>query len=233
MLQMKWIKSSIYSPWSSGKVEIFNKTVKRLLAKEVQDGNRNWHEILPRITLFYNATCHTTTGTSPFKLKHGTKVVLPWAVSMDHRPEARTQGEWTRELGDNMVKLSRWVYEVTRQQQELQQRSYNKRLCGRPLEVGDLVRVYYQGKPLEGLSAKLMSRWKGPYIVLERLSDKTYVVQLPHYGKLVPKVVHIQNLFKVGRLEQENEPIDLEGILPEDVPYVTRSGRTVKPPERL
>jgi transposase InsO family protein len=102
MLQMKWIKSSIYPPWSLGKVEIFNKTVKRLLAKEVQDGNRNWHEILPRITLFYNATCHTTTGTSPFKLKHATKVVLPWAVSMNHKPEARTQGKWTRELGDNI-----------------------------------------------------------------------------------------------------------------------------------
>ena len=102
--------------------------------------------------------------------------------------------------------------------QKFQRLQYNKKIQGKALEANDLVRVYYGGPPPRDVSGKLISRWKGPYVILEKISDMNNMVNMPYYGRMVPRVVHFRNLFKVGELKVRNiEEVDLDGILLEDL----------------
>ena len=59
MLEVVKIEASPWSPWSSGKVERYNKTLKEAIAKELKGENNDWDKILQRITFYYNATIFT------------------------------------------------------------------------------------------------------------------------------------------------------------------------------
>lgn len=50
--------------------------------------------------------------------------------------------------------------------------------------------------------------------MLEKLSDKTYVIEMPYRGEMVPRVQNIRNLWKVGHVVGEKVgEVGLEGLL--------------------
>ena len=209
--QVEKIVASPYAPFSSGKVERFNKTVKDMVAKELGENLRRWDEVLPLVCFYYNSTVQLTTGFSPFELLTGTLPTLPALATWEARPEKKTHVEHVDELMERMRRISKGVYENTRQNQATMQRSFNKKVHGKPLDVGDLVRVHYKGPAASGVTTKLISRWRGPYRVMEKISDKVYVVLMPHRGEMVPRIQNFRNLWKVGHVIGEKEEIDLEG----------------------
>ena len=60
-----------------------------------------------------------------------------------------------------------------------------------PFQVGDLVWLWV--KEIEGQTRKLKTPWEGPYVVLQRLSDVTYRIQLKG-GHGRKQVVHYNRL---------------------------------------
>ena len=142
---------------------------------------------------------------------------MPVEGSFEAHPTRRTYVEYVDETMERMRKASKAVYETTRRNQALQRREFDKRLHGKSLEVGDLVRVKFQGKPEAGVTTKLLSRWRGPYEVVEKIGEKTYVVMMEYRGKMAPRVANFRNLWKVGRMTKRgNEETDLEGF-PEEI----------------
>ena len=214
VLKVEKIESAPWSPFSAGKCEKFNRTVKDALAKELGGASNEWDKLLPAVCFYYNVTTNLTTNVSPFELATGRLPVLPISLTLDRRNEEKMQNEYITELIDRMTEVSRAVYESTRRNQAAQQREFNKRLHGAPLNVGDLVRVRYHGPAPEGMTTKLMLRWRGPFQIVEKLGDRTYVVRMPYRGRMMPRVQNIRNLYKVGRVstEEDEEELGMEKL---------------------
>ena len=236
MLKIKKISTSPYAPFSNGRVEKLNRTIKDSLSMLMDLEKNNWDELLPLIVFYYNISINLTTGFSPFELRTGTLPTLPLAMTMDRRTASYTHTEYVRKIMKRIEEVTDVVYKNTKASQEYQSRTYNKKLHGESLNVNDLVRVKYQGPPPKGVSAKLMSRWRGPYRILEKLNDKAYVVELPFRGMLKPQVQNIKNLWKVGVVADEDaddDPIEnpIEEAAEAEITH-TRSGRRTVAPER-
>ena len=78
--------------------------------------------------------------------------------------------------------------------QLLQRQLYDRRVHGQPHQVGDLVWLHTTVLA-RGNTKKLHHPWKGPYLVLKRLTDSTYKIQLlsnprehavVHFNRLKP-----------------------------------------------
>ena len=206
------IVNAPYSPFSTGKVERLNKILKDIIAKSCDD-LRRWDENLELIGFYYNASVQLTTGFAPFELATGRKPTMPLGATYEAHKEGKTYVEYVDETLEKMRSASKAVYETTRRKQETQRREFDKRVHGKPLEVGDLVRVKFQGRAEVGVTTKLLSRWRGPYEVIEKLGDKTYVVMMDYRGEMAPRVVNFRNMWKVGRkIGEERNETDLDGF---------------------
>ena len=51
---------------------------------------------------------------------------------------------------------------------------------------------YFNATKTKGLSPKLQNKWKGPYLIISKLSDVTYRIQESPKGK--PKIIHSDRL---------------------------------------
>ena len=207
-LEIKKIRNAPYAPFSTGKVEKFNKTIKDMISKRCED-LRKWDEQLPIMCFFYNVSEQLTTGFSPYELATGRRPVMPTAATWEARPEAKTHVAFVDSMMEKMRDVSREVYQNTRRNQAVMKRNFDKRVHGEPLEVGDLVRVHYKGPAAKGVTTKLLSRWHGPYEVVEKIGDKTYVVMMPYRGEMKPRVQNFRNLWKVGRATDQPEEVEM------------------------
>ena len=74
----------------------------------------------------------------------------------------------------------------------LRQKShYDKKMAANPFNVGDAVWLHCSARK-KGRSPKLQCRWRGPYIVVKRLSDLVYCIQKSSRAK--SSTVHFENL---------------------------------------
>lgn len=129
-----------------------------------------------------------------------------------------------------------------------QKQFYDKGLKPREYEPGDWIWRWY----LHAVSNKLGQRWTGPYLVIKRISDVTYEIQLN--SERNPVVVHVDHLKPFqGRQppvkwleEAESFQSDEENLSETSSPQIpddslvqpvhnshvkTRTGRIVKPRE--
>ena len=70
-------RTSSYSPQSNGKGERLNGTLKRLLAKLINNNRDTWEDQLGPALLAYNNSISNTTGHTPFFLLYGRRARLP------------------------------------------------------------------------------------------------------------------------------------------------------------
>lgn len=68
---VKWKFSSPYHPCTNGKIERFNGTLKKIIAKLVEGRVHDWERQLGRALWAYRSTISTVTGFSPFFLQYG------------------------------------------------------------------------------------------------------------------------------------------------------------------
>ncbi len=176
MLGIHSIRTSAYHPQTDGMVERFNGTLKSGLKKFIQDYHGQWHKALPFILFAYRETPHTTTGFSPFELLLGRNPTGPLDV---------LRQEWTgpKSTSTDLVTFVTSVHErlesaakaATAMEEEAKNQMktyYDRGTRGQIFEVGDLVLIL---KPSS--TVKFNAQWRGPYTVVERLSNVTYVVR--------------------------------------------------------
>ena len=70
-------RTSVYHPQGNGQVERFNRTVQAILAKAVEDDQRDWDLHLPQALLAYCTVVQESTGFTPFHLTFGRSPKLP------------------------------------------------------------------------------------------------------------------------------------------------------------
>jgi hypothetical protein len=152
-----------------------------------------WDEHLPSLALAFNTTWHESTDTTPAVLSLGREmnhpVGLKWELSQleqDVTPQD-TRAFWERAL-DNLKKARDRVA-----------RRYNAARSEVVFKEGDLVLVKLHplsSKPLQQ-SARIASKWAGPFVIVTFLTKVTVQLANPDTGVIVKKgtCISIEEVF--------------------------------------
>lgn len=164
--------STPYHPQTNGMTERTNRTLTNMLAMYVDSDQKNWDELLPFVTYAYNTATHETTGYSPFFLlyarvpRNTLDSILPFSL---HCEPSVAKTLCLAEEARRLARL-RTVASQTRSKKRYDSRhqfvSYAK---------GDLVLLWTPIRK-RGLCTKFLSRYTGPFVIVDRLSDVTYVL---------------------------------------------------------
>ena len=194
LLGINKTRTTPYHPQSDGLVERFNRTIQTILSMYVKEDQSDWDVHLPYAMMAYRASEQDTTGVSPNRMMFGREVSLPLDLLIsDTNPNMVPQEPETyaTELYERLQK----AFSVARQkivgEQKRQKRLYDAKVKGKPYAVGDRVWLYHFVRKI-GLNPKLQSHWKGPYVVIKRISDSVY--RIKHLQTGYRTVVHFDRL---------------------------------------
>ena len=166
-----------------------------MLAMYVSSNHKNWDDVLPFITYAYNTAKHETTDFSQFYLLYARlprsplDTFLPFIL---HNDDSVSQTLCLAEEARRIARLR------TLASQRRSKERYDDRHEQVSFEKGDLVLLWTPQRK-RGLCQKLLSRYSGPFVVVDRLSQHTSVIarllsngrrssgtQLTHIARLKP-----------------------------------------------
>ena len=193
LLDIQRMRTSAYHPQCDGETERFNRTLEQMLACYVADSQKDWDKYLPKLAFAYNTAVHHTTGVTPFEVIYGRKPKLPVdllfpAPDLDLNLDLLSYASKVRAdllrcyetVAQNAdVKVSRFKFYADR----------NVRPFGYAL--GDRVYLLKQANK-KGVSKKLSHKWKGPFTVVEVLSENNYLIRADANQK--KQLVHANRL---------------------------------------
>ncbi len=144
----------------------------------------DWETILPNVTFVLNDSISHSTGFTPFFLVYGQH---PNTLAVDaERPHSETLSQRNRSLENAALAL--------KTAHEYQSKSYDKHHNPSNIAVGDHALILRDGIQWAGDSQRprvLLSKWLGPFRVLERHGNNI-TVELPTSTK-------IHNVFSVNK----------------------------------
>ena len=110
-----------------------------------------------------------------------------------HQPEAAS--EYARNLRSTLEEAHERAREHLKTAQRRQRDYYDRRVAGEEIKVGDHV---YLHVPVikSGQTKKLHSPWHGPHVVVKKISDVTYRIEVDNCRKR--RVVHFNRLKPCG-----------------------------------
>ena len=138
----------------------------------VDSRHKNWDDILPFITYAYNTAKHETSGYSPFYLlyvrppRSFIDTILPLNAHADSSiAQTLCRAEEARRIAQLRTLAS----------QDRSKFAYDSRHKDVSYEKGDKVWLW---TPLRkrGLCQKFLARYTGPFVIVDRLSDVTYLI---------------------------------------------------------
>ncbi|KAJ7530928.1 hypothetical protein O6H91_14G025300 [Diphasiastrum complanatum] len=147
---------------------------------------------LPLLEFAYNDKRHASTGLSPFELNYGFRPLSPAIIGIPHRVpsvvEFLAQMQQKLEMArDNLSKAVAWAESYAREN-----RTY------REFENGDWVYLLVPSKSKvlhTRKCAKLSPRYCGPWLIIKKVSQVAYKLQLLVGCKVHP-VFHVSKLKK-------------------------------------
>ena len=194
-------RTTPYHPESDGMVERFNRTLKDMVAKYVNEEGLNWDANVKAYSMAFNSSVHSTTGYSPYFLVHGFEPRLP--LDAAYGP-ADTIVPVQSYLADRLraIRLAfQKVQANTEKAAASAARNLKDKLCHVQYELGDKVwvrdfRVLVGGKPKLGLP------YKGPMTIVGKVGEVVYKVI---DGKGQTKNLHHNHLKPVKPQNQSSE----------------------------
>nr|GEW12764.1 reverse transcriptase domain-containing protein [Tanacetum cinerariifolium] len=158
-----------YHPQTSGQVEVSNRGLKRILERTIGENQAFWSDKLDDALWAFRTAYKTSIRCTPYKLVYGKACHLPielehkvyWAlkqanfdltVAGDHR---KIQLNKLNEIRDHAYENS-LIYEKTKKIHDL-------KIKNRIFNVGDRVLLF--NSRLKIFSAKLKTRWSGPFTI--------------------------------------------------------------------
>ena len=153
-----------------------------------------------------NTAVHASTKFTPAFLNFGRHPLPPASLRREaergREIEATTVEEWKEKMF-RLENVRDLVRKDNEQAQELQAKAFNQGKQDKSYEVGQSVirKVHYLSNAEKGVSAKLFTKFEGPYKILEVLSLQTYLLDQPSDCYKLPKV-HSSQL----KLHIEREP---------------------------
>ena len=191
--------SSSHHPQHDSQTEIVHRFLEVMLRAFVSDNKESWALWLPLLKWAYNASIHSSTGTSPnflmlgFEPRSPIDFLLPRVANT--KDVRRTSFEtWLARLQMHRESARRAIAHA----QHHQAREHNKRCKQLQFEEGDKVLVNphsLEWIKSKGEGAKLATRWIGPFEVIQRINPNVYRLRMGDNYPGSP-VINIQHLKK-------------------------------------
>jgi hypothetical protein len=195
LLEVRKIRTSVANPRCNGQTERYNRTLLRMIKAYLRGQDDRWDENLGCLSAAYRATVHESTGMTPNLMMLGREVRLPAEVMYGGRTST---GEDMVSYGDYVEKLKscmKHAHEVARKHLKLSterhKELYDANVKLYKYNVGDLV-WYNTAKSQLHIAPKLRVSYEGPSLIVKKLSDLDYVIQLDKKG--TTKLVHHNKL---------------------------------------
>lgn len=204
LLKVMGTKSSFttsYHPQTNGLTERLNKTLANSLAIYTNSKQTDWDEYLPHVTFAYNTSRQDTTGFSPFRLVYVREPILPSEASLN----SPVQNVEITNLQEQALRVRSLAVENIQKSQEKSKVRYNAKHRHIEFQEGDKVRVFTPIRKV-GRSDKLLLRYFGPYVVLRRLNDVDYIIQMGTHKNARKDVIHVSRILPYYDSWQETKP---------------------------
>ena len=187
LLEVRKTRTSPGNPKCNGQTERFNKTLIRLIKAYLKGQDREWDRNLGCLAAAYRASQHESTHMTPNLLMLGREVRLPAEIMF---------GSGTSHVGETVTSYGEFVDHLKSRKQkahelarshlgvvaEREKKRHDFKLNLKQYHQGDLVWVRTDKNQLH-ITPKLRCAYQGPYLVLHRVNDLDYVIQLNAQGK--------------------------------------------------
>jgi hypothetical protein len=178
-----------YHPQCDGRAEKAIQMITDILAKYVGENQKDWDLYLPFALAAYRTTPQASTGESPFFLMFGRHPYSPLDLAVGI-PQEKTAS--IQDFVDRLNEVRELARRNIKWAQGKQATEYNSKVEERSYSVGDLVMLLIPAKK-KGRSKKLMSFWKGPYVIIDKRGRNNYLLQGVDNPKDIQKT-HIDRL---------------------------------------
>ena len=220
-----------YHQQANGEAERYMKSTIQVLKSLIEDENCvDWDLLCPKAAWALNVTPSTTTGQTPWLIKHssGEEAIIPVSLVLNDLPEGVRVEQSVRGLRERQARLFKKVSEATGKSLRRQKQYYDRNVRGAELAPGDLVRYdnHIRNPSLD--KSFQLSYLNKHFRVKEVLSDMNVVIE-DDDGKAT--VVHYNQVKKVTAICESASGSD--GAVNDDEVATRRSQRQRRTPARL
>lgn len=162
----------------------------------IKDDPTEWDLDISYLRAAYRASAQESTGMTLNLVMFGREVRLP--VDLIYKEVCDRYGtqnvvEYTEKLRKKLVKVHQIARKYLSKAYIKQKDSYNQRSLNQQFDIGDAVLILNEDWK-QGEAKKLQPLYKGPALVVERLSDLNYKIRLDERGHL--RVINVDKLKK-------------------------------------
>ena len=224
VMNMMGIRKTVTPPYCprGDRVERAHQVLGEILRSDERGPDVDWARKLPEATLAYNIATNRVTGVSPYEAVFGQKAVLPVDFLFPcHKSRETTMARAIDTRRSQMNQLVQRMLNLEQRTIQLDSR-YRPKEVKNPLKVGDTVYMFVT-RLTPQVSAKLQSRWTGPWAVSQIASLS--LVELSPIGswskskRTVTTTVDRVHVFDLESLDHHDlhpaDPVDVdaEGII--------------------
>lgn len=171
-------RTTPYRPSANGQVERFNRTLMDAIRCFLGKTQNRWDEHVQQIAGAIRSSVNRSTGYTPNMLMLGREVNTP-AHLMFPLPAKQftSEDEYVSSLVQSLQNAHKTAREHLKTTQKNMKRNYDLKIMLRSYAEGDIVYIL-DSAVLKGKCRKLCSPWKGPGIIVKKLSPYVYRVKL-------------------------------------------------------
>ena len=208
-----------YSP-EGDRVERAHRVIGNILRSDEQYDQGSWADKLPVAEFAYNVAINRHLGVSPFEAVYGWPARLPVDLMFSlPTPVGSTWNDYVKHLRRRFTTLFEQVCKTQETSLAIDQGRVQNR--SKPVfQEGDTV-YYFLNRVQPGLTAKLQTRWIGPFKITKVVSDSLVIIfptgQWAQHPKEIAAIV--SRVYKVDpeqgnstRSLERTDPVDLEEI---------------------
>ncbi|CAC5372715.1 unnamed protein product [Mytilus coruscus] len=192
----------------------------------VSGHQRDWDTFIPFVLFAYRTSLHESIQETPFFLMHGRDPVLPVEAAMCPPTITYTSSDdYKSEMVTRLQEAFTLAKDNLQAAQRKQKEQYDLKSDVINYAIGDKIWVFNPStKP--GLSTKLLHNWHGLYVIIDKLSDVNYKLQMCD-SKKSEQTVHVNRIKQF--VDPDDRPIiDGEDIVPNINPIENSDNTKVK-----
>nr|GFA06293.1 reverse transcriptase domain-containing protein [Tanacetum cinerariifolium] len=164
--------STAYHPQTSGKVEVSNRGLKRILERTIGENRASWLDKLDHALWAFRTAYKTPIGCTPYKLMYGKACHLP--IKLEHKAywalkqvnfDLAVAGDHQKIQLNELNEIRDHAYENSLIYKEKTKRIHDSKIKNRIFNVGD--RVILFNSRLKIFSGKLKTHWSGPFTIVK------------------------------------------------------------------
>ncbi|VDI71142.1 Hypothetical predicted protein [Mytilus galloprovincialis] len=179
LLQIHKARTTPYRPQSNGQVERQNRSLMDAVRCFVDSQQENWDQHIAQLGGAMRSSVNRSTGYTPNKLMLGRETNQPADLMFGSQSERKYEGADSYII--DLEKAIKSAHTIARDKlktsQERMKRDYDLRVLEKSYQPGDLVYVLDTAQ-IKGKCKKLGSPWKGPGIVISKVTGYVYKVKL-------------------------------------------------------